>query len=397
MSPETQKKAFVSGCFDMLHSGHVEFLQRAAAYGDLYVALGSDRTVFALKGRPPVNTEDERRFMMENVACVHQAFVSRGSGYLDFEPELRELRPDVFVVNEDGNTPAKRKLCEALGIEYVVLQREPHPGLAARSTTDLRTVQQMPYRIDVAGGWLDQPFVSRHYPGSVVTVSLEPTLEFNERSGMATSTRRTAMKLWGSRLPVDSYEKVAWTLFCCDNPPGKTEISGSQDAIGLVFPGLAKADYEGEYWPAKIDHVLDEETLRFVENALYLAPLGPREDGFAVLSDTQITPAGARALAEAADACWAAILAHDIRWLWRGVPGLVRGADRHVSQHGDAGRAGDGGGVPGCGPGVEALGGRGWGVFYSGGGAADPGYDSCGGAAEAGVGTWSASSTRPGR
>lgn len=313
MSPETQKKAFVSGCFDMLHSGHVEFLQRAAAYGDLYVALGSDRTVFDLKGRPPVNTEDERRFMMENVACVHRAFVSRGSGYLDFQPELRELRPDVFVVNEDGNTPAKRKLCEALGIEYVVLQREPHPGLAARSTTDLRRVQQMPYRIDVAGGWLDQPFVSRHYPGSVITVSLEPTIEFNERSGMATSTRRTAMKLWGSRLPVDGYEKVAWTLFCCDNPPGKTEISGSQDAIGLVFPGLAKADYEGEYWPRKIDHVLDEETLRFVENAFYLAPLGPREEGFAVLSDTQITPAGARALAEAAAACWAAILAHDIR------------------------------------------------------------------------------------
>lgn len=51
-------KVFVSGCFDMLHSGHVAFFQCAAAYGDeLYVALGSDETVFDLKGRPPVNTE----------------------------------------------------------------------------------------------------------------------------------------------------------------------------------------------------------------------------------------------------------------------------------------------------------------------------------------------------
>lgn len=309
---ESRKKVFVSGCFDMLHSGHVEFLQRAAEYGELIVALGSDRTVFELKGRPPVNSEEERRFMLANVACVKQAIISRGSGYLDFEPELRELKPDVFVVNEDGNTPAKRRLCESLGIDYVVLQRDPHPGLAARSTTALRTVQQMPYRIDIAGGWLDQPFVSRHHPGSVITVSLEPTVEFNERSGMATSTRRTAIKLWGNKLPVDRYEKVAWMLFCCDNPPGKQEISGAQDAIGLVFPGLARSDYAGEYWPHHIEHVLDEETLRFVERHLCLMPLGPREEGFAVLENTNITPVGAKALADATDACWFALLAHDV-------------------------------------------------------------------------------------
>lgn len=311
-SGEKPKKVFVSGCYDLLHSGHVEFFQRAAAYGDeLYVALGSDRTVFDLKGRPPVNTEAERRFMVANVACVHQAIISRGSGILDFQPELEAIRPDVFVVNEDGNTPAKRRLCEALGVEYVVLQRTPHPGLHARSTTDLRRVQRMPYRIDVAGGWLDQPFVSQHCPGSVITLSLEPTVEFNERSGMATSTRRTAIKLWGPQLPADDPEKLAWMLFCCDNPPGKTEISGSQDAIGLVFPGLARADYAGDYWPTKIEHVLDEELLRFVEERLYLLPLGPREEGFNVLADTRINAVRAKALADATDACWRAILAQD--------------------------------------------------------------------------------------
>lgn len=304
-------KVFVSGCFDMLHSGHVEFLQRAAAYGDLTVALGADQTVFALKGRPPVNSEEERRFMVQSVGCVQQALISRGSGYLDFEPELRELRPDLFVVNEDGNTPAKRKLCESLGIQYVVLEREPHAGLAPRSTTALRSVQQMPYRIDLAGGWLDQPFVSQHHPGPVITLSLEPTIEFNERSGMATSTRRTAIKLWGAKLPADSYEKVAWMLFCCDNPPGKQEISGSQDAIGLVFPGLAQAHYAGGYWPERIDHVRSEAILQFVEQHLCLLPLGPREGDFAVLGDTRITPARAAALADATHACWQAILAQD--------------------------------------------------------------------------------------
>lgn len=307
------KKVFVSGCFDLLHSGHVEFFKEAASYGDLYVALGSDRTVNGLKGRPPVNTEAERLFMVQSVSWVKEAFISQGSGILDFEVELRTIRPDIFIVNEEGSTPAKRELCGSLGIEYLVLRREPHPGMEARSTTALRNVCRIPYRIDVAGGWLDQPFVSRFYPGAVITISLEPTIEFNERSGMASSTRRRAIELWGPRLAVNNYEKLAKILFCYDNPPGTLEISGSQDAIGIVFPGLNRAYYEGEYWPARIDSVQDEATLRFIENALYLVPLGPREYGFSVLSDTNITSEGAQALSEATDRCWDAILAHDIR------------------------------------------------------------------------------------
>lgn len=308
------KKVFISGCFDMLHSGHIEFFQRAAAYGDLYVALGSDRTVYDLKGRAPVNHEQERLFMVQNVACVHHALIAQGSGYLDFAAELEEIRPDIFVVNEDGNTPQKRQLVEGLGIEYIVLERTPHNGLAGRSTTALRAITQMPYRIDLAGGWLDQPFVSKHYPGPVITLSIQPTIEFNERSGMATSTRRAAIDLWGPKLPPGDPAKLAKILFCYDNPPGTQEISGSQDAIGLVFPGLARADYgQGDYWPHHIEHLLDEDALHFVEDLLYLIPLGPRQDGYAVLSDTQIDERGARALAEAADACWQGILDRDSR------------------------------------------------------------------------------------
>ena len=119
------KKAFVSGCFDLLHSGHVEFFQAAARYGDLYVALGSDRTVFELKGRPPVNTEQERLFMVQSVAAVKQAMISRGSGMLDFVDELQEVRPDYFIVNEDGNTPDKQKLCAETGHRVRGAQARP--------------------------------------------------------------------------------------------------------------------------------------------------------------------------------------------------------------------------------------------------------------------------------
>ena len=159
----------MSGCFDLLHSGHVEFLQQAARFGRLHVAVGSDPTVLELKGRPPVYTAQERVFMISALACVHSAFVSKGSGVLDFEGQLRALRPDVFVVNEDGTNSAKAKLCADLGIDYQVLKREPHARLPRRSASALRTRHDVPYRIDLAGGWLDQPVrlqvlsrVSRH-------------------------------------------------------------------------------------------------------------------------------------------------------------------------------------------------------------------------------------------
>lgn len=312
-------KVFVSGCFDMLHSGHIAFLQEAAAYGDLYVALGSDSTVFELKGRLPVNTEQERLYMMQSVNVVKQAFISRGSGMLDFEHELRDMKPEIFVVNEDGNIPAKEALCKTLAIKYVVLKRKPHGELPTRSTTSLRALNQMPYRIDVAGGWLDQPWVSKLYPGPVLTISLLPTINFNERSGMATSTRNAAIEMWGPKLPIGDPHKLAKILFCVDNPPGTKDISGSQDSIGIVFPGLAKANYKGEYWPASIDHVRDEETLTFIENALYLIPLGPRESGYNPLEDTALSSTGAKALADAAEACWSAIRAKDIHAFGRAV------------------------------------------------------------------------------
>jgi len=306
------QKVFVSGCFDILHSGHVEFFYEAAQYGDLYVALGSDRTIFELKGRSTINSEQERLFMVKSVSFVKDAFVSRGSGILDFEAELREMMPDYFIVNADGHISEKRDLCHKLGIQYIILERKPHPGFEARSTTQLRQRDYMPYRIDLAGGWLDQPFVSKHYPGPVITISLEPTLEFNERSGMASSTRRHAQELWGPRLPQGDYEKIAKVLFCYDNPPGTKVISGSQDSIGLVFPGLAYAYYEGEYWPSRIEHRIDEPLLHFVESSIYLVSLGPRFVDYDVMANTNFDRERAKALADAAEGHWQAILDRDI-------------------------------------------------------------------------------------
>jgi cytidyltransferase-like protein len=310
---QMKKKVFVTGCFDMLHSGHVAFFKEAARYGDLYVGAGSDETVFNLKGRYPVNNQDERKYMIEALACVKECLINSGSGIIDFLNEIGIIKPDIFIVNEDGNTPAKEHLIKELGIEYIVLKRLPHGNLPIRSTTSLRKECTMPYRIDLAGGWLDQPFVSKFTAGSVLTISIEPTVEFNERSGMASSTRRKAIELWHTDIPSGNKEHLAKVLFSYENPPGTKVVAGSQDSIGIVLPGLNKLDYEGSYWPVKITSRYDEHILSWIEGHLSLVTLGPREAQFDVLENTDINKKNAAALHDATESCWNSILQCDLR------------------------------------------------------------------------------------
>ncbi len=306
------KKVFVSGCFDLLHSGHIAFLETSASYGDLYVCIGSDKTVFDLKGRYPIITQQERKYMIQALRCVHTCKINKGSGILDFEQELNEIKPDIFVVNEDGNTPSKAKLCESLGIEYIVLDRIPSEGLPVRSTTTLRTNSIIPFRIDIAGGWLDQPYVNKHYPGPVITISIEPTIEFNNRSGMSSSTRNKAIELWKSKLPDGDPELLSKILFSYENPPGTKTIAGSQDALGIVMPGLNKLHYsKDQYWPSEIQKMEEEEILNWLESKLYLIPLDPRQSDYDVLANTNINEGAAKNLATATENCWNAILAKD--------------------------------------------------------------------------------------
>jgi len=303
------KKVFVSGIYDMLHSGHVAFFEEAALHGDLYVGLGSDQTILQLKGRRSVNTDQERLYMVKALRMVKEAWINQGKGLLDFEQEIQDLGPDIFFVNEDGFTPDKQELCHRLGITLMVSKKIPHRGLPSRSFTALFKECKVPFRLDLAGGWLDQPFVSKFSPGSVITISIEPEYEFNDRSGMSSSTRAKAIELWQTDIPEGDKEKLAKTLFCVENPPGTTYVSGSQDSIGIVYPGVNLLYYpSGNYWPNHITTVTDEKTLVWIEKHLWLINLSPRESEFNVLSDTQINEESAKILAVAAEGVWQAIL-----------------------------------------------------------------------------------------
>lgn len=307
------KKVFVSGCYDMLHSGHVAFFEEAASYGDLYVGIGSDKTISELKARKTINSDAERLYMVKALKSVKDAWINRGGGLLDFLEELKELKPDIFFVNADGHTPAKEQLCKEFGIEYIVSQRIPHGNLPTRSTTSLRQECRIPYRIDLCGGWLDQPYVSKYASGHVITICIEPDYEFNDKSGMSTSSRKKAIELWQTDIPEGDKQKLARTLFCFENPPGTKYVSGSQDSLGIIMPALNRYFYENNFWPATIESVENPEVLEWLENRIWMIPLYPRIDSFDVLANTNINTGNAERLSEAANKCWDAILKMDAK------------------------------------------------------------------------------------
>lgn len=311
----TQKKVFVSGCYDLLHSGHVAFFKEASQFGDLYVGIGSDQTIEELKGRHTINSEQERLYMVKSVRHVTDAFINSGSGIMDFAQELIGLKPDYFVVNEDGYSPAKKKMCDELGIELKVLERIPDAGLPARSTTAIRSSDNctLPYRIDLAGTWIDQPYVSKYHPGWAITLSLEPVIEYNERCGMSTSTRNAAKKIWPYTLPLEKPERLAEILFKFENDPGSEIISGAQDAIGICMPGLVRHYYDDAYWPKQIESVNDEDILSWLEDHIYMVLLWPRPNGLDLLKETAINTENVKRLADASDRAWQAIKHKDLK------------------------------------------------------------------------------------
>ena len=321
---QMKKKVFVSGCYDLLHSGHVEFFQQASRYGDLYVGIGSDATYLEYKHRKPMFPQEERLFMVKNIKAVKDAYINEGSGVIDFLPTLDKVKPDVFVVNAEGGSDEKRRICKERGIEYVELQRTPHAGLKARSSSDLKKALNVsdnsaqeagiPTRLDLAGTWIDQPYVSMYHPGWAITISLEPTFEVRDRCGLSTSTRKMIQKIWPVKLPKMDPEMLARLVFCFENNPERHDgiISGAQDSIGICVPGLVRHYYDNNFWPEKIESTQDEMTLRFLEDHLVMIPMEPRRPGCSVVEGKDITPEKVKALADAADACWKAILAHDL-------------------------------------------------------------------------------------
>lgn len=305
----------VSGCYDLLHAGHIAFFKSAAKYGELHVYVGQDENIKFLKGKAPWFSQEERKYMVGAVRYVAKANICSGWGMLDFEGDMKVLKPDYFVVNHDGFTPDKKRICEENGVKLIVLERVPEEGLPARSSSGSKMDLKFPYRVCLAGGWMDQPWVSGIHQGSVVVAQIWPTLDFNDRSGMATSSRKVGIELWGDRYPEGNPVRNAQLLFGAENPPGSEYISGTQDHIGLLVPGISRLDYNGKFWPNHIETIQDADICEWLSKVLHLVPLQPRPEGYNPISEKKLTKRGVEKLGESGYNCFEAIRKKDVKLL----------------------------------------------------------------------------------
>jgi hypothetical protein len=180
-----------------------------------------------------------------------------------------------------------------------------------------RLLGALPNRLQLAGGWIDQPFVSQHNPrppGSMVVVQIEPDFRPMDRSGIASGTRAVAMKIWKGKLPNRPPEELVRELYAAENR-GKAEPSGSQDMIGLVYPGVNRLDYDfkvhGGVFPSHIESCNNARVARWLEKVLHLIPVGPRPDGYSPLGLKNLDPKCVARLGRSGEDCFEAILKQD--------------------------------------------------------------------------------------
>lgn len=179
-------------------------------------------------------------------------------------------------------------------------------------------IGRVPYRMAFAGGWIDQPFASRlnpDPPGSMVVVAIEPESRFMDRCGMATGTRKVAMELWNGRIPSGDPARLVRELYQAENGD-RPEPSGSQDMVGLLYPGVSRLDYdadvEGGYFPAKIVSNCDAGVARWIEQVIRMVPVCQRPEGYNPLGAKNLDPAWIRRLGQSGKDCFAAIESKDV-------------------------------------------------------------------------------------
>ncbi len=203
--------------------------------------------------------------------------------------------------------------------------------MSTTTVNDITSViGKIPYRIALTGGWIDQPFVSRHNPsppGSMVVVGIEPRFRCMDRSGMATSTREVARKLWGDELPDQNPLELVRALYDAENQ-GKPAPSGSQDMAGLIIPGISRLDYdathEGGYFPAHIESITDPAIAKWLEITIHLLPIAPRPEHYSPLEEKLLDSKWIRRLGQSGKDCFAAILARDTASLGRSMNECMR-------------------------------------------------------------------------
>eukprot|EP01084_Bolivina_argentea_P013984 26166_1 len=301
-----RKKVLIRGNFDLLNTGLIKYFEQASKFGDLYVCISKS-----------YENQTDKLYVIKSIKYVHHVQISNGN----IESDLETIKPDIFFLIPSNHAQTKH-IVKQYGITYIVATH--------KQNKEKHYNELIPWRLCIAGAWLDQPFVSnvlysfQKQIGSVIVMNVNYHNQFKHRSGLATSTRKTAIQLWENGILPQKLDniKTARLLFGADNAPGTKYISGSQDHLGLLLPGINRLDYNGKYWPINIVSMNKEAKCRnknindihkFIENVLWLVPIKLRPLGFDPVAIKHLTASNVEQLANASKKVWNAMLNCDVK------------------------------------------------------------------------------------
>jgi hypothetical protein len=198
-------------------------------------------------------------------------------------------------------------------------------GRRAKISPVAKVLGSIPNRLQLGGGWIDQPFMSKlnpKPPGSMVVVQIEPNFRPMCRSGIASSTRTVALEIWGEQLPRRDKTRLVRELYYAENTY-KAEPSGSQDMIGIIYPGINRLDYDFRHdsgvFPVHVENCTDARVARWLEKVLHLIPVEPRPEGYNPLVEKKLDSKWVAKLGQTGKLVYDAILKRDSRALGKAV------------------------------------------------------------------------------
>ncbi|MCC5839213.1 MAG: adenylyltransferase/cytidyltransferase family protein [Opitutales bacterium] len=178
-------KVFVSGCYDILHAGHLEFFRQARALGDhLTVCFASSGVLWEHKQRRSSLPDEHKRALLEALDMVDDVVIGEGMDLgLDFLDHFFRVHPQILAVTDDDQYEnQKRAICDQIGCKYMKLPKLP-PSFEPVSTSQIvrwiKAPLEAPLRVDFAGGWLDVPRYARS-GGYIVNCSISPTVSLKQ-------------------------------------------------------------------------------------------------------------------------------------------------------------------------------------------------------------------------
>ena len=315
MSKVPEDIVLVTGYFDLLHSGHIRFLEEAAKFGEVIVSLGSDANSVASKGKEPICSEEERKYMLESIEFVSQVKIARKTGPLSFEEHLEFFQPDWFIINSDGHSVEKQACCKSYDVAYKVLERLPKRNFTPRSSTTLRGLDFIPHRMDIAGGFFDQKKLNASVAGAAIICNIEPK-QLADRAGMSSSTRKVIRELFGNRLPKSHSEQELANIILAYENFDQEYISGATDAYGLIFSSVCRFEFHDSYRPHAIEKIHHAEILNWLEQHLFLYFTHARPEGYQVFDGRESFPNDVlQEYALTSDSTWEAIQDRNLDYL----------------------------------------------------------------------------------